>query len=106
MCVCVCAPVCVCSVCRVCVCVYVCVHVSVMYRVWRGPFVTLLTLVLVSSFLYSPQLSEEFLSYTPGANFSEEYLLQMLMLVLVKSFSFNPDASFSEASLSELHTSC
>ena len=64
--------------------------------------------VFARSCCYSPRtgFSEEFLiqsfSYTPDANFSEESLT-LLMLVLVNSFSFNPDASFSEESL--LHPS-
>ena len=60
------------------------------------------------------RFSEEFLSDTPHAMFSEEFLLTLLMLVLVRSFSYTPDASlminisigvlFSGEFL--LHTSC
>ena len=36
-------------------------------------------------------------SHTPDASFSEEFLLlSILVLVLVRSFSYTPHASFSE----------
>ena len=44
-------------------------------------------------------------SYTRDASFSEEFLLlSVLMLVLVRSFSSTPNANFSEEFL--LHSSC
>ena len=35
-------------------------------------------------------------SYTPAASFSEEFSLTLLQLVLVRSFSYTHDFSFSE----------
>ena len=43
-------------------------------------------------------------SYTPDAMFSEEIFFTLLMLFLVRSFSYTPDDSFSEEF--PLHTSC
>ena len=43
-------------------------------------------------------------SYTPDAGFSEEFLLHSWCWFLVRSFSYTPDASFSEEFL--LHSWC
>ena len=95
-----------------------------------GVSLTLLELVLLRSFSYTPRadFTEEFLlhssswfywgvsltflmlvlvrsfSYTPLASFHWGVSLTYLILVLVKCFSYTPHATFSQVFL--LHTSC
>ena len=70
------------------------VSVTFLMTVLLRSFLTLIVLVFVRGFSYTPDssFSEECLTYSAGGSFSEDFL----MIVLVKSFTYTHHGSFSE----------